>query len=567
MHVHLVMFEAWNISRFISVTNKRREIAGASELITYLDRRWVKDAVAELFDGFDPAWRIEDKPVELLETGAGNAKVLVRDAGLARLLVTRVTSRALRDAPGLEVCGVVSAPFDWSADGLLHEALGLAARQLAPVRTSLPGPDARFLRLPIVDQCRSTGLPAESLMRQPGPEPSYEPRSAESRAKWRAYGKRDDGDGLGRLADLAGTKPEQLGRVVEHLNDHAEWVGVVYADGNGLGKVFGAFDQCVDGGSNRRYADTLRDFSAAMQAAARDAFREAVGALEHAGAGVKGGDGPVPVLPLILGGDDMVALCDGEWALTFAEAYLREFERLTAAPEKIMEPLRRQGEVAALSACAGVAIVKPHFPFAASQDLAYALLREAKQVKKEIEGPCSALSFHVLYDSSGADLHRIRRQITLTELPQRPPAQQPDEAAAQTAAQAARDGRTVLCAQPYVVSASQQEAPWARGRHWRDLEQRVAALASRGDEGERKLPASQLHELREGLFLGPAVADARLENLLPDYGERGLRQLLGDPGSLFWQEQRRDPGRPGRWVTGLLDAMDAEGFLPVGAER
>ena len=74
MLVHLVVFEAWNISRFMLVTNKRREIAGASDLITYLDRQWVHGVLDELFAGFDPGWQIEDRPAELVEAGGGHGE-------------------------------------------------------------------------------------------------------------------------------------------------------------------------------------------------------------------------------------------------------------------------------------------------------------------------------------------------------------------------------------------------------------------------------------------------------------------------------------------------------------
>ncbi|WP_147317761.1 hypothetical protein, partial [Streptomyces spongiicola] len=76
VQVRLVSFEAWNITRFMFVTGKRREIAGASELITYLERRWVRESLREVFGrGFGEGWRIEECPAELLESGAGTAKV------------------------------------------------------------------------------------------------------------------------------------------------------------------------------------------------------------------------------------------------------------------------------------------------------------------------------------------------------------------------------------------------------------------------------------------------------------------------------------------------------------
>ncbi|MFD8900218.1 Cas10/Cmr2 second palm domain-containing protein [Streptomyces ardesiacus] len=535
--VYLVVLEAWNITRFLSVTNKRREIAGASELITYLDRRWVGEALERLHPGFTPEWRIETHPVELLETGAGTARVLVRGAEQARALVTDVTLAALRQAPGLEVTGVVGEPFDWGTPGALHEALREIQRALETVRTSLPGPDARFLRLPMVDECASTGLPAAALSRlHPG---EREPRSTESLAKWRAYGKEDEGDGLDRLSALAGTEPRALKRVVRHLAEKAEWVGVVYADGNGLGDVFGRLDACVTDPGNRCYADTLRSFSAAVQDAARAAFAEAVDGLREQGAGLgQGAEGPVPVLPLILGGDDLVAVCEGSWALPFTAAYLQAFEQHTAGSPQIAGALARRGKGPGLSACAGVAIVKAHFPFAVAHTLAYDLMaKEAKQVKDRVPGvPCSALSFHVLYDSSGADLARIRLRQTV-----------------------AGPEKVCLTAQPYVVSDLGSEPAWVEGRRWSDLLRRVGAVAARGEEGERRLPVSQLHALREALFQGREVADGRLGNLRARYSHQGLEDLLGGRDSLFWRFSEEDP-----WTTGLLDAMDAERLLSAG---
>ncbi|CAL9672478.1 hypothetical protein SUDANB176_07505 (plasmid) [Streptomyces sp. enrichment culture] len=542
--VHLVTFEAWNINRFLFVTNKRREIAGASELVTYVDHRWVGEALTRLYPDRDDTWRIEQHPAELLETGAGSAKVLVRDRAEARRLVTEVTLAALREAPGLEVCGVVTGPFDWSAPGALHTALQEAQGRLNSVRTSLPGPDARFLRLPVVDDCATTGLPAQGLVPQPLDEDDsvrrWEARSAESQAKWHAFGREDEAAGLDRLAQLANTTPWDLKQVVRYLSEGLEWMGVVYADGNGLGAVFGRFEECVDGRSNRAYADTLRGFSSALQRCAARAFQETVVQLGERGARLPD-HGPAPVMPLILGGDDLVALCAGEWALTFTQVYLRRFEQLTAEAPEIVGALERRGLGPGLAMSAGVAIVKANYPFDTAQRLAHQLLREAKKVKSALAGaPCSSLSFHVLYDSTGADLARIRGQQT--------------------------SGNVSLVAQPYVVSdVPQERAAWVRGRHWRDLERRVAVLAARDEDGERLLPTSHMHDLRSTLFSGRQAADARFTNLRGRFGERGLDALAGEEGSLYWQEPAPDGDGPGRLLTGLLDAMDAEGFLPLRA--
>lgn len=547
MLVRIVAFEAWNITRYVFVTNKRREIAGASELITYLDRRWVHDSLRDTFPGFHEDWRIESQPVELMTAGAGAVKLLMRDADSVRALVASVTLKALRDAPGLDVYGVVGELFEWGSRSHVADALRETVGRLEEARGSRPGPDVRALRLPIADECATTGLPASYDVEQPGG--GTEPRSAESLAKWRAYARQDEGDGLDKLAELAGTTPRQLGRVVEYLQGQAEWVAVIYIDGNGLGGLFERFDALVERDTARCYVDTLREFVHGLDQCARDALTEAVGHLRGTQHGTVDGAQPA-VLPLILGGDDVILLCDGRIALDLAVKHLRAFERLTGSTPSVAEPLRRRGgghhadassrpvdhgtvqEPSHLSASAGVAVVKSHHPFDSAARLAYELLtREAKRVKTEVDGACSAMAFHVLYDSNDARLDRLR-----TGSPG-----------------AAQRPTHHLSAQPYVVSEIEDRAGWMRGRRWDDLLARMNAISARDDDGERRLPASQLHKLRQALFIGPDVADARLANLQARYRSRGLEFLCGDVNSLFWSE----PGPTPRRVTGLLDALDA----------
>ena len=519
MDLRVVAFEAWNITRFIFVTNKRREIAGASELITYLDRRWAHQALRKLYSGYDDSWRIEDHPVELLTAGAGAVKVLVRDELMARQLVTEVTVAALRGAPGLDVYGHVGQPFAWDDQAALDSAVQNAVAGLNIARGSRPGPDARFLRLPISENCVTTGLPAAVEDLRYGEKTV---RSAESIAKAFAYGQTNEGDGLARLAELAGISPRELRQVVEYLQDRADWVAVIYVDGNGLGDVFGHFTDLVAGSSARAFADTLRTFTEGLDQCAREALAEAVATIRTVSADPDR-DWVAPVLPLVLGGDDVVLLCDGRIALQLSAAFLRAYERRTAGVESVVGPLQNSKR-RRLSASAGVAIVKAHHPFESAARLAYDLLLEAKEVKSHARAqPCSALAFHMLFDSTDVRLDRLRNKG--------------------------------LSMQPYVVSDDiDVDHDWVRGRRWADLSRRVEAINARDEDGERLLPATQLHDLRSALFAGAQVADGRLANLLPRYRERGLSELCGDEDSLFWTNQA------GNKSTALLDAMDAASF-------
>jgi hypothetical protein len=342
-------------------------------------------------------------------------------------------------------------------------------------------------------------------------------------------------------------------------------VAVVHSDGNGLGDIFMNFARytgCMSAGDNRVYADKLRKFSLDLDYCTEKAFVAAMRKVDRAGGG-----NSLPLVPVVLGGDDMTVVCDGRIALQFARDFLVAFEeesgRATAqgdeATETVLSEVARAAYgVSRLSACAGIAIVKAHFPFSAAYDLSEDLLLSAKQVKKRVttkingDGggglavpwPSSALDFHILYDSSAGDLDRIRARLHVD------------------------GGNTRLYGRPLVVTARQQLSgarglEWVDRHHWEDFEERVGALLEKDEEGSKRLPNSQVHDLRSGLFLGSEEADARFRLIRHRYTSQNIEKLVGDAsrGSLFWVEEGEGGTGGGIKVTGFLDAVDAADFL------
>lgn len=528
MKAYPVVIGTSGTQRFIFESTKRRENVGASHLVTRIEEEWLDDALAQI--GADRTSRIRTGPVEIVTANAGGITALVRDPELGRALVAAITGRALRDAPGLDVCGVVGAPFDWNGADLLADALHRARARLPTVRLAAPGPQARFPGLPIAARCTSSGLPAQSIVRPaPGEEP--QPRSAASLAKLKAFE-----PALGRLVEKMGplrgeTQRTRAGMrtVVEYLGERADWVAVVHVDGNGLGRVFQNLPAVMRSQGRttaEEYADGLHDLSQGVDECVERAFRRTVTELETRGDSLV--DGYLPLLPLVLGGDDLTVICDGAVALTFTERYLTLFKECAQEDERVGGLLRKAGEPA-LGACAGVAIVKRQYPFRSAVALAEALTQEAKSVKTRLGPDRCALSFHVLYESAAADLARLRAGTTLA------------------------DG-TRLTAQPYVVDdPGRDPGGWSRHRHWDDLRRRVGVLSRTNDDGDRVLAGGQAHDLRSGLFVGKDVADSRFSLLTTRLGGV-VTDLMAEERSLFWTHD-------GVAYTGLLDAMDAVGFL------
>ena len=132
----------------------------------------------------------------------------------------------------------------------------------------------------------------------------------------------------------------------------------------------------------------------------------------------------VPVVPVLVGGDDVTVYTDGRYAIPFAEAYIHHYEELTkdddllsvlaivAGGKKPDAPERDHFEIGdyiiqkpgPLTASAGVAIMGRNFPFHIAYDLAEGLVSRGKKLgKKKGEVPCSTIDFHVLRDATVLD--------------------------------------------------------------------------------------------------------------------------------------------------------------------
>jgi len=541
--MNLVVLEVGGIQGFIFATNRLAENVGASQL-AYAAGAFepVLAASGKRFDD-SPAlreWLLAQPPLERSDAEAevvvatsGTATLLVRDERVGRRIVRQVTSAALRDAPGLSVFGALSEPFDDLAAIDAHAVLAGARRRMEELRHRIPSPAARFPRAPFLAPCATHEYPAA---RWDGGEPSLRdddgtPLPGARGLRSRVADRKRRASREGRLHALARAHDlrlfENLHRLERAVDDDLRWLGVVHADGNGFGTIFERFDRHADArgpGQARRYLDTLRRFSCALEEATESAFVEAARGVRPV---VRRRTEWWPLVPLVLGGDDVTVLCDGGQAVDFARDYLLAFEERTASGVLADVAERGAGGARRLAACAGVAVVKPRFPFHAAHGLAEDLTKSAKQVKRKVEEPCCALDFHVLYDTAHADLERLRGELAVD------------------------DSR--LTARPYVLAGEDRRNDWSAPRTWELLAKDVATLLApdERDPGRRAIPNSLLHEIRERLFDGPDDADARAALARTDVPAfAGL--LTG--ASLYWNDT------DGARVTRFLDALELTGI-------
>ena len=454
MSNYLVMVQTNSNQPFIFSSPRLREQIGASFEITLLSR-WVKEEAEKL---------LKQKPLPTsFWVSDSSGKVIVRfndDEGdpkdLAKQLIREVTLRALTDAPGLDVTGVFIEATSNTVDADDLQELDRVFLEYSLNRRPAA---ARFPQFPFLERGSESALPAsaslgdlkfsqESLQRNNFDESS--PLSLPSRVK-RAFAstsrKRQVDDVQKRLAkqgkelkqepQLDPTKLAaafQDGEEFENVKNMLSSVGVVHIDGNGVGAIMrdlGCAHRAVQkvGVSTTSDEETteeskgLQSFIMEVNRRLDNVVKDAI-ALSWYYVQELTPDTVVPIVPVLVGGDDVTVYTDGRYAIPFTEAYIHHYERLTkdddllsvlaivAGGKKADAPERDHFEIddyiiqnpGPLTASAGVAIVGRNFPFHIAYDLAEELVSRGKKLgKKPGTVPCSTINFHVLRDATVLD--------------------------------------------------------------------------------------------------------------------------------------------------------------------
>ena len=454
MTSYLIMLQTNSNQPFIFSSPRLREQIGASFEITLLSK-WVKDKAEELLDTktLPSSFWVSDS----------SGKVIVRftetdgdPKELAKRLIREVTLRALTDAPGLDVTGVfIEATFD-KVDA---RDLNKLDRVFLEYSLNRRPAAARFPQLPFLERGSESALPASASLgalefSQESLDPNYfdesSPLSLPSRVK-RAFAstsrKQQVDDVKERLAKqgkelkqeppLDPTKLAaafQDGEEFEDAKDMLSSVGVVHIDGNGVGAVMRDLG-CAHRAVQKVGVSTISDEETTEESKGLQSFimevnrrldnvvKDAI-ALSWYDVQELTPDTVIPIVPVLVGGDDVTVYTDGRYAIPFAEAYIHHYERLTkdddllsvlaivAGGKKADAPERDHFEIddyiiqnpGPLTASAGVGIVGRNFPFHIAYDLAEELVSRGKKLgKKPGTVPCSTINFHVLRDATVLD--------------------------------------------------------------------------------------------------------------------------------------------------------------------
>lgn len=433
--MQIVILDTAQIQPFIFASNRLRDNAGASYLVSQATGQWaldllpqpnnVSDSAAGTFCGhltIDAPELVQQAQAEVLYAGGGNVVVLFQQRAAAESYLRELSKKVLLDAPGLRLAASCQE-FDCNDFTKLYDAVQRGFQTLNRQKQRLAVSEP-VMGLGVTQACRVSGQPASHWSEQLGDQPKY-PVSAGIHCKQRA--RYSAMDRLSTMLDPGAgfaypTEFDQLGRTVGEFS----YLAVVHADGNGMGQ---RIRNVGKGGKDREYVEAMRDFSQALNEVGVKALAAAIqqlksridtkeakicwppGSAEEAIHTVdlqRQGDAILlPIRPLVYGGDDVTFVCDGRLGVSLAVEYLTHFEKLSRALPDGQGPA---------FACAGISIVRSHYPFARAYDLAEQLCGSAKSFVRQRGQSASALDWHFANTGLAGSLDEIRRQEMTTSV-------------------------------------------------------------------------------------------------------------------------------------------------------
>lgn len=361
---YLYRYECKGIQPWILAGGKLRDVVAASNLIEQ-----VPAERAKLCKGLGCS------PKVLAEAAGGGTLEFADREELARFC-TEWPMHMDEFAPGLHV---VQAWVAQQRDGLdlveLRKRLGRARQQLHP---ELPQAG------PLVEIAGRTGLPAVEI-RDLVKDTVLLDRSGAAKATE-----------LSKARHLLARKfsDRQLAEEDEDLG--SGMIAVVHADGNRIGEWIQAND--LNSERFKAFSGALTDANAAAVQRATEQLNKEMAKAGH-------DNKPLPLRPVLLGGDDVTAIIAGNAAVPWTVAYLQAFATET------QQRLQKAGFDSArgFTACAGIAWCKPHWPFHQALEVAESLCKAAKAGLRSDGRTHSGLLWHRILGSTETEWSELRR--------------------------------------------------------------------------------------------------------------------------------------------------------------
>ncbi len=362
MPLKLLAFDTDRIKDYVFATDTLKEIRGASALLDQLNRERMQHIIAQIDSGARLIYA---------QGGGGLFLVAADKADAARLAVEQAYRKYSGQAAS--ITGVtLDLPSGFDEQSPSQSLLKLLQFRLRQAKDQIPSA-LSLTSLPYLRHCDACGeFPAADCLNEFGEQKLLCRACRNRRLVKRGVWERLQGGGLspGRL-------PQDFNEIGKASNPSG-YIGLLYADGNGMGREIEAcatlskvsqFANAVDGALHRAVCDVICNHLAPE-------------------------NGVFPCVPLLLGGDDLVMVTRAQSAIDAAIELTEKFGEYT-----------QQCRNKRLSLSVGVVLAHAKFPFRTMLDLAESALKFAKReaVKRQLTNDRSLINFMVISNANHLD--------------------------------------------------------------------------------------------------------------------------------------------------------------------
>ncbi|WKV07856.1 hypothetical protein Q2T46_09800 [Thermoanaerobacterium sp. CMT5567-10] len=394
------LYDSTGIQNYIFSSNKLKEIVGGSELVRKMFKEFLIGAIKNCNFKYsdDDKDNMMDVDVRIVYIGGGNAALLYKDKNIMKKVNEEFSTILLKNATSI---GYVTAycEVDIDKDDFKEKRNELLNKLEQKKNMNFRG--TRLLGLPITKPSANNEYPAIDSFTEDNREIYI---STETKCK------RDiliDNDQFNDF-NYNGEKyefPMELDELGQSEGEN--YIGVVHIDGNNMGheidKFLSEFDDFTEG------MKAMRELSSEIDRVYKLFFEDMVKNLiinikTEKLKFLELKNNTLPIRPVIMEGDDITFICNGKLALGLAVDILKSINKKNSV--KI-----RNYEIP-ISACAGVAIVKSHFPidraYKIAEDCCGAAKRKGKFLKAESETVGNWLDFHIVNSGMTDELDEMR---------------------------------------------------------------------------------------------------------------------------------------------------------------
>ncbi len=406
----LTVYDVTGIQEFIFASNKAKENIGGSIYIQNIFEKGLVNCIKSLKGDVQTDWRkstslgikTDNLKAEVVYIGGGNAMILFDQKSTAVDVTKMLSKKILKETQA--TLGIAVAYHETNMENFGKDKENLF-RELNKNKSRLV--QSTPLRgISITRECED-GL-STSGKKSEKDKNIYISDIAYTKRKLTETENKESRIFSNLLPRLPDGKSKKFPVEFDDLGQREgeSHIAVVHIDGNSMGRFIDK--KLSEKSSYDEAVPVIREISSGLQKLYLAVFKKMVANCNRyieskaVQKRIKLKKNNLPIRPVILNGDDVTFVCDGRIGIQLAEFFLKELANT---------PLKLASGEENMTACAGIAIVKSHFPFFRAYELAEVLCGSAKQKAKAFnrEKPGCWMDYHIVYSGFQTDLHAMRK--------------------------------------------------------------------------------------------------------------------------------------------------------------